>query len=146
VEVGDLDAATMLCAVSILKGLCHLNDVRVDQRHVHIHQVTYIERTTWQRRRKRQRRLQRQRRSPRRRAPRRRNNSRELASALLKAVSASQALWRTMLITRSELLPGWTIRQQTLRLAPCATGWAANDCCTWVQFLNRRVNLLRTSH
>jgi len=39
---GDLDAATTLCVVSILKGLCHHNDVRVDQRHVHIHQVTYI--------------------------------------------------------------------------------------------------------
>jgi len=34
----DLDAASTLSVVSILKGLCHLNDVRVDQRHVHIHQ------------------------------------------------------------------------------------------------------------
>jgi hypothetical protein len=40
----------------------------------------------------------------------------------------------------------WLIRRQILRLAPCAIGWAANDCYTWVQFLNRRVDLLRTSH
>src|SRR4029077_12808274 len=65
--------------------------------------VTYIERTTWQGKRQRQRKLQRQGRSPRRRAPRRRNNRRELPTALLAAVSASQALWRTMLMTRLEL-------------------------------------------
>jgi hypothetical protein len=41
-----LDTATTLSVVSILKGLCHLNDVRADQRHVHIHQVTCVERTT----------------------------------------------------------------------------------------------------
>jgi hypothetical protein len=39
----DLDAATKLCVVSILKGLCHLNDVRVDQRHAHSSGYLYRE-------------------------------------------------------------------------------------------------------
>jgi hypothetical protein len=113
-----------------LKGLCHHNGVRVDQRHVHIHQVTYIERTTWQRRRKRQRRLQRRRRSPRRRAPKRRNNRHDLLRPLA-TVSAPQASWRAIVIVRPEFLLSERSGDKYRGLAPCTTGCAASNCCTW---------------